>query len=99
MDVCINADHYPHPEPPTLLTADPRLHWYDAPSPCYFTAPAAIGERVTICELGHLSRATLAGDDDVALCAHRHRETYCRRLAFAIDGIGAPMYRRLMRVA
>ena len=38
---CVNEDHYPFPEPPTELTADPRLHNYDTGTPCEYAGEAA----------------------------------------------------------
>lgn len=34
--ICLNEEHYPFPETPTVLTADPRLHNYDADTPCTY---------------------------------------------------------------
>lgn len=37
--ICINEAHYPMPERPNALTADPRLHDYEHPEPCEYACP------------------------------------------------------------
>ena len=46
MSICLREDHYPFPEPPNRLTADPRLHNYEAGTPCEYRY---------ICALGHVT--------------------------------------------
>jgi hypothetical protein len=40
--ICVNPRHYPTPEPPSRLTADPRLHVVDD-TPCCDSVP--VGEK------------------------------------------------------
>jgi hypothetical protein len=89
IEPCIEPRHYPTPEPPTPLTADPRLHDYDSAEPCVVARrEVTIEELAVICEHGHITWAILCGVDDVALCSYAD----CRRIAWALDGAGVHLF-------